>query len=849
MLLAPLLAALLALPAVECPPLPDAELFPAAAPRPATDDGERVLTVTGLEVPELASLDATMRSYLMSTGVTRAGVAITKDGRLVFARGYTWAPAGVPATQPTTPFRIASCSKPLTSLALHRLMERGLVSPATLVAQRLDLETRPGNFRDPRLDAITVDHLLTHSGGWDRAITYDPLVRDGIIAETLGVPLPVSKHDVRVYMNGERLQFDPGDRFAYSNHGVALLGQLLEKTTGMAFPKAVRELVLAPLGLSRPRIGHSTREEAYPGESDYDDDFAYNLVNVETADAAGGWIAAAPDWARLFTVLEHPDANPLLSADSVAAMLDERWDVGRLGVARGWLRWTTPDGATAFGHDGALPGTSTSAYWRVDDHVGVVIFLNRSVTAFPALHQRVSTITAWPAHDLWASVGIDPAAAPREASEQWIAAAARADGAFGSRWTTSLDLVNRALLPNDIDVVAGGRSERVRLAPGGATHLDDLLGRLGLDGTAPVLLRGAEPFSAVSRTATAAPGGGSFGQSLDAEVPFEEMWRGDVGWLPLLAEDATNRTNVGLLNGGRRAARLLVTFHAPSGTELLRREVEVPPASLAVLGAPMAGVAPVPAAFARVEVLFGEWIGAYASRVDNRTNDPTTIPVLAGPGALRWTLPVAARADGDQGSRWSSDLGLVVTGAEPAAVRVAAADDPGTAVELAVPAGGGAVVDDLLGDLGRSGAVPLVVTSDRPVQLLSRTFTTSETGTYGQPIAAASDDALLGAGATALVPGVASDGSFRTNLLVANGGAAPAEVRLTLRDAAGADVGSSVVAVPPGAVRGTPVSSLFPEPLAGGCAVVEVLSGEGISVVGSLVDQRTNDPATLPARR
>ena len=56
----------------------------------------------------------------------RAGaLAIGRAGRLVFARGYTFAEPGYPVTEPHSLFRVASCSKVLTATAVHRELARG----------------------------------------------------------------------------------------------------------------------------------------------------------------------------------------------------------------------------------------------------------------------------------------------------------------------------------------------------------------------------------------------------------------------------------------------------------------------------------------------------------------------------------------------------------------------------------------------------------------------------------------------------------------------------------------------------------------------------------------------------
>src|SRR5262249_28883964 len=80
---------------------------------------------TGQEVKELAVFDHAMKAFMTGNGVRGAAVAVTRNGRLVLARGYTYAEPDYPAVQPTTLFRIASMTKPITSIAVHQLIEKG----------------------------------------------------------------------------------------------------------------------------------------------------------------------------------------------------------------------------------------------------------------------------------------------------------------------------------------------------------------------------------------------------------------------------------------------------------------------------------------------------------------------------------------------------------------------------------------------------------------------------------------------------------------------------------------------------------------------------------------------------
>ncbi|MEF3405361.1 serine hydrolase domain-containing protein [Agromyces sp. CCNWLW203] len=141
-----------------------------------------------------------------------------------------------PAPGPDTLFRIASCTKSFTAAAVLLLRDRGLLdldAAAVSFVPEFDPEIPGGLDVDP-----TVRMLLTMSGGLP---TDDPWAdrEESMTREEFSATLA----------EGIRCATVPGTAFEYSNLGYAVLGQIVERVSGMAFPDfVVRELV-EPLGL------------------------------------------------------------------------------------------------------------------------------------------------------------------------------------------------------------------------------------------------------------------------------------------------------------------------------------------------------------------------------------------------------------------------------------------------------------------------------------------------------------------------------------------------------------------------------------------------------------------------
>src|SRR5262249_30258373 len=156
----------------------------------------------------------TMREFLAKHRIPGAALAVTRHGRLVYARGFGLADlAKADPVRPDALFRIASVSKPVTAAAVPKLAEPGRLTPhdGALDPPRPGLRTPPA---DPRWGRVTVRELLQHRGGWDRQKSFDPMFRSARIARSLGTTPPAAASDVVRYMLGQPLDFDPGAREA-----------------------------------------------------------------------------------------------------------------------------------------------------------------------------------------------------------------------------------------------------------------------------------------------------------------------------------------------------------------------------------------------------------------------------------------------------------------------------------------------------------------------------------------------------------------------------------------------------------------------------------------------------------
>ena len=389
-------------------------------------------TVTGYDFAELAGFDNAMQSFMQARNIPSGGLAVTRNGSLVLARGYTYTDeADYMITQPTSLFRIASISKPLTATAILRLVQDGRLSLSSKVTDLISLTPPPNQSPDSRLTNITVRHLLQHLGGWDRDMTFDPMFRDVIIAGNLGIPVPISQANIRTYMTGQPLQHNPGTRYAYSNYGYSLLGQIITAVTGLPYADYVNQVVFNPLQLTRPTLGRTLPANRLPTEVKYHSQyftvsvvdgsgssvpFPYGGWNLENMDAHGGWLASAIDLVRFAASFDDPSSNPMLNESSISTLfgLPENiapgnYTPGDWYYACGWDVRDWGSGNRNTWHTGSLTGTHTLMVRRGSDRTNWCVLFNQrddaSGLSYGAidggLHTAANAVTTWPDHDLF----------------------------------------------------------------------------------------------------------------------------------------------------------------------------------------------------------------------------------------------------------------------------------------------------------------------------------------------------------------------------------------------------------------------------------------------------------------
>jgi CubicO group peptidase (beta-lactamase class C family) len=208
------------------------------------------LTQAAAVLGDADDIDGYITKRMAQEGIPGLSVAVLRDRRLVWSKGYGWANIGesVPMT-PDTVLNIGSVSKLFTAVAVMRLVEQGRVALDDDVNIYLRFKIFHPVFHHR---AITLRQLLSHQSAINDGPTYS-------LAYACGDPSVSLEEWVREYLTPTGIYYDaelnfhswaPGDGFAYNNIAFAVIAYMVECVTGKAFAEYCWSEIFEPLGMT-----------------------------------------------------------------------------------------------------------------------------------------------------------------------------------------------------------------------------------------------------------------------------------------------------------------------------------------------------------------------------------------------------------------------------------------------------------------------------------------------------------------------------------------------------------------------------------------------------------------------
>jgi CubicO group peptidase (beta-lactamase class C family) len=355
----------------------------------------RIHAQAGVNFPTTGKTDSLIQQFMATWNIKGGSVAITKNGKLIYNKGFGYADAkNKTRTQPNSLYRIASVSKPITAIAIMKLVEEGRLSLSDTVFGKNKILDQPYYLKvisDKRLYTVTVQQLLEHTAGWDRNVPVDgyshsdPAFFPLHVSQVMKEPNPVGDSTLIKFMLLKGLSDSPGTHYSYSNIGYLVLGKVIEKISGMSYEKYVTAKILRPLGISDIRLGKNLAKDKLEREVNYFCDGSslscygdgkrvetqYGGFNLEAMNAHGGWVASAQDLTKLLLAVDGTGTD-IIKPSSLEAM-DTPGKINPY-YAKGW----STNKMNNYWHTGSIDGSATFVCRTYDGYTWVFLFNSRA---------------------------------------------------------------------------------------------------------------------------------------------------------------------------------------------------------------------------------------------------------------------------------------------------------------------------------------------------------------------------------------------------------------------------------------------------------------------------------------
>jgi CubicO group peptidase (beta-lactamase class C family) len=310
------------------------------------------------------------RAFTSAGGPTAPGcaLALSRDGKVVLTRAYGLANLedGV-ANTPETIFESGSVAKQFTAAAVMQLVHDGKLSLDDDIRKHLPEMNDFGK-------KITIRNLLTHTSG----------LRDWYtLAAFKGHPAGTHVHSpatiLDIAAHQKTLNFEPGAEYLYSNTGYILASIIVQRVSGMPFPKFTEERLFKPLGMTHTQWRDDFtkivkgRAAAYTGNAQRGYTLDMPFTNVI---GSGGLLTTVGDWMTWNAFLDNPTAIPG-GAEMVKAMTTTMTlNSGKHITYALGLTVSTNDGLREISHSGSTGGYRTFLARYPDEKASVAVMCN-----------------------------------------------------------------------------------------------------------------------------------------------------------------------------------------------------------------------------------------------------------------------------------------------------------------------------------------------------------------------------------------------------------------------------------------------------------------------------------------
>lgn len=330
---------------------------------------------------DIAELDKLISDYMTKFSLPGVTLAISKNEKLVYVKGYGLADKekNVSVT-PEHVFRIASCSKAYTGMAIMKLVEEGKLKLTDKVfGSGAVMGAKYGSKEySQSLKEISVSHLLLNTSG-----TFVNAQKRDLIntREDLN-----NQEYLSWVLDNSVMEFEPGSAYHYVNVNFFIAAMIVEEVSGKPFYDYLKEKILTPIGDDITKLALNQadlpNEVKYYGQGNLTNSI-YNF-NIERYIGSGNVVTNAKSLLKFATALDGKTSrsdllsSALMSEFTAVTPHSPNWAHG-LGV------W----GQKLYMY-GSLP--STRAGWIIDRNTGLaaaIISNSNADYTNPTLDQEI----------------------------------------------------------------------------------------------------------------------------------------------------------------------------------------------------------------------------------------------------------------------------------------------------------------------------------------------------------------------------------------------------------------------------------------------------------------------------
>ncbi len=301
-------------------------------------------------------------------------VLVARKGEILLSKGYGWADRDnqIPNT-PQTKYRIGSTTKQFTAMAILLLQDLGLLQVQDLICNYIP--ECPDSWQE-----VTLHHLLTHTSGIPDLTEFpDFKAFKG---------LPSTPEQTIARFKDEPLDFQPGEKWHYSNSGYVLLGYIIEQAAGQSYQVFLQQNIFDPLQMTYTGYDHNDGSLAtgYTGRDSHWETPDY--IDMTLPYAAGGLYSTVEDLYRWDQALYGEQFVPEESLKLMFTPYVKTTFTG-LHYGYGWFIGQM-NNHQAVSHGGGIDGFVTEIRRYIDDRVTIIILSNRQTTNIPQIADQIS---------------------------------------------------------------------------------------------------------------------------------------------------------------------------------------------------------------------------------------------------------------------------------------------------------------------------------------------------------------------------------------------------------------------------------------------------------------------------